>query len=115
LTTEDRKKPDFLSPGFSAYHDKTFPAVKLRLLGAKTSCKDRWRQVLSEGARVTQKHLITLEPAISSNQLAEMKSNSLQLVVPQAIQQTYSTSDQAWLLSLDDFIGEVKRLQSQSN
>ncbi|MDY0137388.1 MAG: type II restriction endonuclease [Thiomicrospira sp.] len=111
LVTEGKKKPDFLFPSFSAYHDTDFPASKLRLLGAKTSCKDRWRQVLSEGARVNKKHLITLEPAISSNQLAEMKSSALQLVVPLKIQQTYLVSERSWLLSLDDFIHEVKRLQ----
>lgn len=112
LITEDKKKPDFLFPSFSAYHDATFPVNNLRLLGAKTSCKDRWRQVLAEGERIKNKHLITLEPAISSNQISEMKSNALQLVVPSSIQQTYSSLDQAWLLSLDEFIAEVKIAQA---
>lgn len=55
--TEGKKKPDFLFPGTRAYHDEAFPVAALTLLGAKSTCKDRWRQVLTEGARVPAKHL----------------------------------------------------------
>ena len=43
------------------------------MLAAKTSCKDRWRQVLAEADRIRTKHLLTLEPAISKIQTAEMR------------------------------------------
>ena len=46
--TEGKRKPDFLFPGPVAYHDPGYAAERLTLLGAKSSCKDRWRQVLSE-------------------------------------------------------------------
>lgn len=35
------------------------------MLGAKTTIKERWRQVLEEANRIERKHLITLEPAVS--------------------------------------------------
>lgn len=56
--TENNSKPDFLFPSFSAYHEKEYPQEKLFLLAAKTTCKDRWRQVLAEAARIPKKHLI---------------------------------------------------------
>jgi hypothetical protein len=94
---ENKAKPDFLFTGIAEYRNTAFPAVRLTILGAKTSCKDRWRQVLSEGKRVAEKHLVTLEPAISSTQMAEMKENSLQLVVPESVRHTYSPGDQSWV------------------
>jgi hypothetical protein len=69
LVTESRSKPDFLFPNFASYHDPEFPDERLRILGAKTTCKDRWRQVLAEADRVSDKHLITLEPGISAVKL----------------------------------------------
>jgi hypothetical protein len=101
---EGKRKPDFLFPGQAAYLDKTFPESRLRVLGAKTTCKERWRQVLAEADRVSQKHLITLEPSVSSDQTDEMKSRNLQLVVPTPIQTTYKPEQQEWLMSFGEFI-----------
>lgn len=109
--TENNSKPDFLFPSFTDYGNPAFPASSLRLLGAKTTCKDRWRQVLSEGARIQRKHLITMEAAISAPQTEEMKASGLQLVVPSAIHPTYNMAQQQWLMSLADFIDEVRDLQ----
>lgn len=112
LFTENRKKPDFLFPSFAAYHDDSFNNEELRLLGAKTTCKDRWRQVLSEAEKIKKKHLITLEAAISNNQIEEMFANNLQLVVPQTIQATYDQQSLDKLINLENFIQEIKSIQS---
>ncbi len=106
--TEGRSRPDFLFPGFAAYHDPTFPDDRLRMLGAKTTCKDRWRQVLVEANRITRKHLATMEPCISETQTDEMQSHGLQLVVPAAVQQTYTPAQRQWIISLDSFIEEIR-------
>ena len=63
--TEDNKKPDFLFPNGKCYHDLLFPADNLIVLGAKTTCKDRWRQVLTDADRVNIKFLFTLQQGIS--------------------------------------------------
>ena len=63
--TENRVRPDFLFPSIEAYNDGSFDASLLTMLGVKTTCKDRWRQVLSEAARISNKHLITWRAAIS--------------------------------------------------
>lgn len=110
--TENRSKPDFLFPGARYYRDGGFPAARLTMLGAKSTCKDRWRQVLAEAARIDQKHLVTLEPGISENQTSEMQHQLLQLVLPTELQETYSESQQNWLMSLGDFIELVDNRQS---
>lgn len=102
--TENNARPDFLFPGTDEYHDEGFPSDKLFMLGVKTTCKDRWRQVLSEAKRIRQKHLFTLEPGISSSQTSEMQQNSLQLVLPTELHSTYSLHQQEWLMSLREFI-----------
>ena len=81
------------------------------MLGVKTTCKDRWRQVLSEAARIPDKHLLTLEPGISENQTNEMQANRLQLVLPSELHVTYRENQQAWLMSLKEFVSHVMEQQ----
>jgi len=107
--TENRTKPDFLFPGAIEYHNALFPDTQLTMLGAKSSCKDRWRQVLPEAARIAQKHLLTLEPGISENQTTEMASNNLQLVLPRSLHKTFKPKQQSWLMNLREFIELVAK------
>lgn len=109
--TENKQKPDFLFPGAKEYHNPIYPADRLLMLGAKTSCKDRWRQVLAEAARITNKHLCTLEAGISENQTNQMIAHGLQLVVPKQYHSTYNASQQGWLFSVKDFIDFAKAKQ----
>lgn len=109
--TEGNKKPDFIFPGISEYHDFLFPAEDLVFLGAKTTCKDRWRQVLTEADRIDTKYLFTLQQGISSSQLQEMKQSNLILVVPEANKDCFSPTFKKDLLSLGEFINIVKEKQ----
>lgn len=111
--TENKARPDFLFPGVEQYATPSFPADGLTLLGAKSTCKDRWRQVLSEAKRIEVKHLVTLEPAISQAQLEEMHVNRLQLVVPFPLQETYQKGSRVRLWSVSDFLSHVKEQQAR--
>lgn len=102
--TEQKSKPDFIFPGEKEYHSKSFDALRLTMLGVKSSCKDRWRQVLVEADRIENKHLLTLEAAISKNQTDEMQSKKLQLVLPRSLHNTYSPDQQKWLMDVSGFI-----------
>ena len=106
--TEGNSKPDYLFPNIEAYHDETFDVAKLTLLGVKTTAKDRWRQVLAEGAKILNKHLITLEPAISIAQTTEMTNNDLTLVIPTPVQEKYKPEQLEYIISLKQFIEIVK-------
>ncbi len=115
VETENRKKPDFLFPGKTEYRSPAFPVESLSMLGVKSTCKDRWRQVLAEANRIEKKHLLTLEPGISENQTNEMKASGLQLVLPASLHRTYKPEQHGWLFSVRDFvtmIEEKERLQS---
>ena len=109
--TENKSRPDFIFPGISEYRNKSFNAINLTMLGVKSTCKDRWRQVLSEANRIETKHILTLESAISIGQTDEMIRQSVQLVVPQKIVETYKPEQQKWLYTVSDFINLVKQKQ----
>ena len=105
--TENNSRPDFLFPGSLEYHDAEIGSPPLRMLGAKTTCKDRWRQVLTEAAKIPDKHLFTLETAISQNQLQEMHGSSLVIVSTPAVLATYQAPP-GMTICLHDFIKIVK-------
>jgi hypothetical protein len=106
--TENGNRPDFLFPGVDQYRDPNFPAPSLLMLGAKSTLKERWRQVLSEAIRIERKHLLTLEPAVSEAQTSEMEAKSLQLVLPCELHMTYKATQRPWLMSVGDFLELAK-------
>lgn len=110
-TTEDNKRPDFLFPDGKAYHDFSFPADDLVFLGVKTTCKDRWRQVLNEADRIETKYLFTLQQGISRNQLLEMKHEHLKLVVPASYRNSFAEEFRPDIETLSSFIAMVKEKQ----
>jgi len=109
--TEEKKKPDFIFPNGKCYHNLTFPGELLTILGAKTTCKDRWRQVLNEADRVDEKYLFTLQQGISSNQLKEMQDYNLRLVVPHKYLTSFPKEYRNDICDLSSFIGKVKARQ----
>lgn len=109
--TENNKKPDFLFPDGVSYHNILFPADKLTMLGAKTTCKDRWRQVLNEANRIPEKHLFTLQRGVSKNQLMEMRDEHLTLVVPRENKNLFLPEFHDGIMCLSDFIAMVKERQ----
>ncbi len=111
--TENKSKPDFLFPGAAEYHDPQFSLVNLTMLGVKSTCKDRWRQVLAEANRIENKHLLTLETAISTNQTDEMQAKKLQLVLPRSLHATYTPAQRAWLLDVIAFTELVRERQGR--
>jgi hypothetical protein len=112
--SEPGKRPDFIFPSEAAYRDPTFPSEKLRFLAAKTTCKDRWRQILNEAARVSTKHLLTLQEGVSENQFREMTGAGVILVVPEGLQHTYPGSVRPHLVTLESFIEDIRILGSDS-
>lgn len=106
--TEGNKRPDFIFPSEAAYHNMNYPVDKLVFLGAKTTCKDRWRQVINEANRIGGKHLFTLQQGISSQQLDEMASERITLVVPEPYINTYPMEKRGQIWTLNKFISYVK-------
>ena len=111
--TEGNKKPDFLFPSEEAYHDMTFSIEKLCTLAAKTTCKDRWRQILNEADRLRDEHkyLCTMQQGISSAQMDEMQAEKVILVVPKPYIKTYPRDRQDRIWTVGRFVGYVKEME----
>ncbi|NMO76935.1 MULTISPECIES: type II restriction endonuclease [Niallia] len=102
--TEGKKQPDFILPSSNEYADNLYASNNLIFLGAKTTCKDRWRQILNEANRIPAKHLLTLQQGITVNQLEEMHDEKVILVVPKPYHKAYPESHRDRLWSVEKFI-----------
>ena len=111
---ESGKRPDFLFPSKADYDDPAFPAARLRMLAAKTTCKDRWRQVINEADRIRVKHLLTLQEGVSEGQFREMTEAGVRLVVPAGLHKAYPASVRPHLTTFENFIGDVRLLGTPS-
>lgn len=110
-TTEGNKKPDFIFPNIESYKKSEFDSKKLFMLAAKTTCKDRWRQILNEADRVKTKHLFTLQQGISENQLKEMYKYDVCLVVPEPYLNSFPRAYRSNILTLNSFLKVIKSNQ----
>ncbi|MCC6929816.1 MAG: hypothetical protein IT359_12620 [Gemmatimonadaceae bacterium] len=108
---DERSRPDFLFPSIVAYRDKEFPRERLRMLAAKTTVKDRWRQVLAEASEVHTKHLLTLQEGVSEAQLDEMTRHNVILVVPEPLRKAFPKQLWSRLKTLQGFLEEVRQDQ----
>lgn len=97
-------------PSAQAYHDEAFPEQKLRMLAVKTTCKDRWRQILNEADRIQDIYLFTLQEGVSVAQFQEMQQERVRLVVPSSLHDKYPKTIREYLISLETFIDETKAL-----
>jgi type II restriction enzyme len=109
-TTEGSRRPDFTFPGKYYYDNPAFPSSALRFLGVKTTCKDRWRQILNEADRIPRKHLFTLQQGVSSTQLSEMWDCGVILVVPQKHKPFFPPAFQSKIMSLREFLDDLPEI-----
>ena len=104
----DKTEPDIIIPSAEAYYNQAYPPDKIFVLALKTTCKDRWRQVVSEAPKVRVKHLLTVQQGISQNQLDEISRADVSLVVPAALHGCYPSSGRSALSTVESFISRVK-------
>lgn len=111
--TEGNKKPDFIFPSQADYHNADFPTDKIISLAAKTTCKDRWRQVINEADRLRgkNKYLCTLQQGISTAQMDEMEAEKVILVVPKPYIASYPRDRQDRIWTIRKFISYVQEVE----
>jgi hypothetical protein len=102
-------KPDIIIPSVEAYEDPRYPRNKLFMVGVKTTCKDRWRQVLNEAKRIRDKHILTIQQGISKKQLNDMKEDGVQLIVPAEFHKQYPPNSNMRLLRVEEFVDLVRQ------
>jgi type II restriction enzyme len=105
--TEKNKKPDFIFPAVKYYFEDKYNK-NLVFLASKTTCKDRWRQILNEADRIKTKHLFTLQQGISGNQLEEMADENVVLVCPAQYMDSFPKKHREKILSLQKFVNTTK-------
>ncbi|MCC5975895.1 MAG: hypothetical protein JJT81_17860 [Rubellimicrobium sp.] len=108
--SEPGKRPDFLFPSQTAYRDSSFPEARLRMLATKTTCRDRWRQVINEADRIQVKHLLTLQEGVSEAQFREMTQANVQLVVPEPLLGKFPAVVRTDIMTLESFLGDLRVL-----
>jgi hypothetical protein len=101
--------PDIIIPGAGAYRDESWPEERLFIVGVKTTCKDRWRQVLNEARRVRRKYILTLQKGISRAQIDEMTNAGVQLVVPKRLHTEFPEDRRDALWTVATFVTHVQR------
>ncbi|GLB30054.1 type II restriction endonuclease [Lacrimispora amygdalina] len=113
--TEGNKKPDFIFPSQEAYHDLTFPTEEIVSLAAKTTCKDRWRQVINEADRLRDhnKYLCTLQRGISAKQMDEMQAEKVILVVPKPYIPSFPEDRRDRIWTIGRFVQYIKKLENR--
>ncbi|MEM7061113.1 MAG: type II restriction endonuclease [Pseudomonadota bacterium] len=110
VEAEAGRRPDFLFPSRDRYLDAAWPDTRLRMLAVKTTCRDRWRQILNEADRITVKHLLTLQEGVSVGQFREMKESGVQLVIPVGNRDSFPKEIRPELVTLESFIGDIRLL-----
>lgn len=104
VTTERGHRPDFIFPSIAHYRTARPGARDLAMLAAKSTLRDRWRQVLEEADKVPVKHLFTLDQGVSEPQFREMSTRGIVLVVPRPNVARFPRSIQPNLITLSGFI-----------
>lgn len=94
-------KPDFLMPS-REYYDKY--AAECIIFTAKRTLRERWRQIVTEGAKGRGFFLATIDKKVSSNGLEDMKNNRIYLVVPKDLKNNIKHyTDAPNVISFEDF------------
>ena len=104
----DGTRPDIIIPSKAHYDDASYPDKRLYMIGVKTTCKDRWRQVTQEAPRIKLKHILTLQKGISAKQLEEIHRSKVLLIVPESLHKEYPPEFRSQLLSVHTFIDKLR-------
>jgi hypothetical protein len=94
-------KPDFLMPCREHYDTNPMDCI---IFTVKTTLRERWRQIVTEGTRGLGFFLATVDENVSKPQLGEMLRNRIYLVVSQSLKKKvphYSTAPN--VLSFEHF------------
>ena len=103
-TTEDGHRPDFVFPSVDRYHEAPPGARDLAILAAKSTLRERWRQVLREADKVPVKHLFTLDAGLSERQVRAILAEGLVIVTPRSLARHYPAAVRQALMTLQQFV-----------
>jgi hypothetical protein len=80
----DLRRPDFILPSYRVFTDRHRGKSEALVLSAKTTLRERWKQVPSE-IENCELFLATVDEQIAGNAVDHMKSLGITLVVPEKL------------------------------
>ncbi len=113
VETEPGSTSDFILPGINAYRalgKSTGIEPGVLHLGAKSTARERWRQVLSEATKLRRRHLITLDPQLSSATLRSMRELEVIPVMPARLGDLYEGNS---IMTVEYFITRARWLMGR--
>jgi hypothetical protein len=90
VVIQARKRPDFVLPSFAHLKSPPYGKDKGLILSAKTTLRERWKQVERE-MHVSELFLGTVDENIAANAIEEMGTMGINLVVPEHLKKSKET------------------------
>lgn len=90
VVMDAKKRPDFVLPSLAWYRKPTDGAPRGLILSAKTTLRERWKQVQREMGD-GDLYLATVDESIAANAIEDMKSLGIVLVVPESSKESTNT------------------------
>lgn len=104
VVIEAKKRPDFILPSRVLYDTAARTNKEALVLSAKTTLRERWKQVRQE-IKNCDLYLATVDENIAGNAIEDMSSQGIVLVVPEGLKNSDTTEyrRQASVISFDAF------------
>lgn len=90
VIADAKKRPDFVLPSFAAYMNPLRDRNGALVLSAKTTLRERWKQVHGE-MRNCDLFLATVDESIAENAIKDMAQQGIILVVPESLKKSDTT------------------------
>jgi hypothetical protein len=105
---EARKRPDFILPSLAFVDRRTKHAKTGLILSAKTTLRERWKQVEREKGK-RRLFLTTVDENIAGSSIEDMASFGVHLVIPESLRLSKETEykDHKNVVSFKEFCSEV--------
>jgi len=114
VETEPGSSSDFILPGIDAYRaldTSTGTEPGVLHLGAKSTARERWKQVLSEATKLRRRHLATLDPHLSHASLHAMSELEVVPVMPARLGALYERHS---IMTVEGFIAQARWAMGRS-
>lgn len=101
---ESKKRPDFVLPSYRMYADNDRTHEQALVLSAKTTLRERWKQVHLE-IKNCDLYLATVDENIAASAIVEMGEAGIRLVVPESLKTSTAAvyEDQENVISFKEF------------
>lgn len=109
------RRPDFVMPDLLTLSSKTRSRSDALVLAAKTTLRERWKQVSSERLNCDV-YLATVDDRVAKTSIHEMASAGIQLVVPESLKESSEAhyKGESNVLTFREFFDEAIRTERPS-